>query len=224
MSTITSGLQEEKEERDYWSLLQSSQAKFYPDFVETLSSHRGAFVEGGRAAVIEFHSNAKPSVQNFQTPANLREYIDKTPSKTPHQRAFVLEGLPKNFIIVLGTKLRVPPSFFAEHWPNPGQVGNLVNCNPRHYDNQERCTLKFERLHEQRNRTADGSNWLKWRFCTDSDVYREIDSTTVFGDEEDPFYPLHTSERFSFWSVRAGETWDGKQERKPHIPPYTSLG
>jgi hypothetical protein len=62
-----------------------------------------ARTEEGQAAVIEFWDNAKPSVRNLATSRELTRCLDEShPTDVVRRRVFVLEGLPKNFIQVLG--------------------------------------------------------------------------------------------------------------------------
>jgi hypothetical protein len=60
----------------------------------------------------------------------------------PRRRLFILEDLPRNFILALGTRLLIPPSFFAGHWDdpasstfnhrNPFQINSLPNFRIRY--------------------------------------------------------------------------------------------
>src|SRR5256885_756616 len=106
-----------QQEKDYWSLIESTQRLYYPGFVDQLSGQEGPLGEEGRAAVIEFQDGAKPSARRLQTSRDLRRYLEKpSPTGAVIGRAFILEGLPRRFVQILGSKLRVSPSFFAAHW------------------------------------------------------------------------------------------------------------
>jgi hypothetical protein len=139
-----------QKEKDYWSLVESTQRQAYPGFVDQLSAQVGTIGEVGRAAVIEFEDAAKPSVRRFPGSKALRSYLDK-PSPANglvRRRAFVLQGLPRKFIQVLGSRLEVPPSLFAAHWAGPGfYKGILLNRTPRHYDSQNRLVFTSPKLH-----------------------------------------------------------------------------
>lgn len=199
---------EPQQEKNYFSLLESSQRLQYPGFVDYLCSQCGPTAEAGRAAVIEFQDGAKPLVKRINTSRALRRYLAQTPPNgAVLRRAFVLEGLPKDFLLVLGSNLRVPPSFFATHWAGPGTyMGNLVGRTPRHYDNKDRFILSFQRVHRARIKEME-SDELTRIYHEVSDLDRPISHITLFGDFEGP---LSSFEQFSFWSTREGQAWDGK--------------
>jgi hypothetical protein len=125
--------------------------------------------EEGQLAVIEFKGSAAPSVQRLESSRGLRRYLDQSTDDI-HQRVFVLEGLPRNFIQILGAKLKVPPDFFASHWSCP-VAGYLLNRTPRHYDIKNRFVLAFPRLHRARIRALVGDYQSPFYF-TETSVYR----------------------------------------------------
>lgn len=56
----------------------------------------------------------------------------------PRRRLFILEGLPCNHILALGSELRIPPSFFAGHWNDPASPtfnhrNPFQECLPPHF-------------------------------------------------------------------------------------------
>jgi hypothetical protein len=212
---------EPQEEKDYWSLLESSQRPFYPDFVNRLSTQDGGMAEEGRVAVIEFRDGTGSSIKHFPASRKLRRYLDGGPGGAVHRRVFVLEGLPRNVVQVLGAKLRVPPSFFAAHWLNPGAyVGNLLNRTPRHHDHRHRCILSFRRLHHTLIEAADGDedgatgNEI---YHMDSSARRPLSRLTVFGDFDGPLASL---EQVSIWSSKGeGNRWDGKHGAQQSSTP-----
>lgn len=196
------------EEDYYWSLLESTQKHQYPDFVKNLSSQDGPMREEGQAAVIEFQDGAKPSVQKLPTSRVLQSYLNNPrPAGTARRRAFVLEGLPRNFVVALGAKLRAPPAFFASHWASPGQFsGSVLNRTPRHYDSRTRFIMSFPRVHQARIKEPN-KNIRDPLYFMESSVSRLLSGITVFGELDGP---LSSMEQLSFWSVCNGESWDGK--------------
>lgn len=196
------------EEGYYWSLLESTQQQQYPEFVKHLSGQVWPMGEEGQAAVIEFQDSARPSVRKLATSTALRRCLSEPhPIDAVRRRAFVLEGLPRNFIQVLGAKLKVPPAFFASHWVGLGGfIGNLLNRTPRHYDSRSRFILTFPKLHRARIKALDGDYRYPFYYM-ESSVYRPLSRMTVFGDLDGP---LSSFERLSFWSTCNGGSWDGK--------------
>lgn len=199
------------EEGHYWSLLESTQQQ-YPEFVKHLSGQEGSTGEEGQAAVIEFQDSARPSVRKLATSRALRRCLNEPhPTGAVRRRAYVIEGLPRNFIQVLGAKLKVPPAFFASHWAGLGSfIGNLLNRTPRHYDSQNRFILTFPKLHRARIKPLDG-DYLYPFYYMESSFHRHLSRMTVFGDLDGP---LTSFEQLSFWSTCNGESWDGKL---PHL-------
>jgi hypothetical protein len=204
---------ETDQESEYWTVLKSTQQRWYPGFVDQLSSQTKAKQEEGRAAVIEFRDGTRPSIQPLETSRALRRYLTRYPpcsSDIPvHRRVFLLEGLPKKFIEVLGSKLGVPPSFFAAHWAGPGRyIGNLLNRSLRHYDNRTRFMLTFPKMYGAKINELEGDK-ANPIYYMESSVNRQLSRITLFGDFDGP---LSSFEKLSFWtSCETGElSWDGK--------------
>jgi hypothetical protein len=214
-----------EEENEYWKLLESTQRRWYPGFVNHISGQIGPKQEEGEAAVITFEDETIPSVQPFETSKALRSYLTKHPRTRPTdspilRRAFVLEGLPRNFVQVLGSRLRVPPSFFASHWAGLGNFsGRLLNRTPRHYDNRNRFTLTLPKLHQAKiqGKESDNDDPI---YYMESSIDRELSRITLFGDFDGP---LLSFERVSFWSVCEGQSWDGKSLHLLEPNPSPSL-
>ncbi|KAI0530056.1 hypothetical protein GGR58DRAFT_268163 [Xylaria digitata] len=197
-------------EAEYWSHLESTQRQWYPDFIRLLSDQIGAEQDKRQVAVITFQDRARPLTQVFSKSKDLRRYFDRAPISPPPcepecRRLFVLEGLPKKFIQLLGSRLQVPPSFFAAHCPRTGKfVGSLLNQSLRNQNSQSRFTLIFPRLH-----------WAKIQEETSNDVYpvyfmqssitRQIYHITLFKGLKGPLWGV---ERASFWSAHERQSGD----------------
>ncbi|KAJ5831261.1 uncharacterized protein N7525_009514 [Penicillium rubens] len=205
----------------YWSLLQSTLQQQYPEFVQHLSEQEGSMGEEGQAAVIEFWDNAKPSVRNLATSRELTRCLDEShPTDVVRRRVFVLEGLPKNFIQVLGARLKVPPAFFASHWTVPGSVtGSILNQHPRHYNRQDRFALKFPKLHRARIKALEGDDRYPF-YSMESSVHRPLSCITVFGDFDGP---LSSFEQLSFWGKCDEKSWDTIPLVDPPLGNFVSL-
>lgn len=195
------------EEIDYWDLLRSTQQDQYPDFVRNLSHQNGSLGEDGRAAMIEFRDGAKPSVTKFNTSDRLRRFFnEQTEPGATRRRLFILEGLPKSFVTVLGARLRIPPAFFSSHWVEPrSYLGTLINRTPKQYDNPNQFQLSFRKLHRAQIEPLgeDNSSTL---YLMRSSVYRILSRSTMFGEADGP---LTSFEQASFWGTRGRESWDG---------------
>jgi hypothetical protein len=198
---------------DESDLLESTQQQQHPDFVKHLIGQEGPMREEGKAAIITFEDNAKPLVRKLRNSEVLGRYLNEPqPEGTICRRLFVLEGLPRNHLQVLGAKLKAPPSFFASHWAGLGNfMGYLLNRTPRHYDSQNRFLLIFPKFHQARIKALEGDDSYPFYF-TDSSVPRPLSKLTIFGDLDGP---LSSFEHISFWSRGNGESWDSKDHPDP---------
>ncbi|KAJ5692135.1 hypothetical protein N7462_001558 [Penicillium macrosclerotiorum] len=186
------------EEETYWSLLNSTLKENYPGFLSHLSDQEGSFAEEGQLAVLEFKDAqvaTAPVVRTLETSRALKRYLNQPPNDVK-QRAFILEGLPRNFIQILGEDLKVPPDFFAAHWSCP-IVGSLLNRTPRHYDVKNRFILRFPRLHRARIQARIGDEKSPF-YSIEADGNRLLSRKTIFGDMNGP---LESPEHLSFWST-----------------------
>lgn len=199
---------EHEKEDDYWLFVKSTQRRQYPGFVNQLSKQSGLMAEEGQAAVIEFQLGAKPSIINLPTSRALRHYFERTPRPNiAIRRDFILEGLPRKFIQVLGSTLRIPPSFFATHWASHGKYrGSLLNRTPRYYISKNRFLLSFPKLHQAEIKAHDGDD-VDPIYHMDSSAHRPLSRVSVFGDLDGP---LSSFEQLSYWCTSEGDNWDGK--------------
>jgi hypothetical protein len=136
-------------EIEYASLIRDQTRPFFPKFVAAMSKQDTAQRNRGRCAVVEFSEGKRRHTTIMETATEFSAYLSKPPtmshsehqSITPRRRLFVLEDLPYDYILTLGSQLRVPPSFFASHWEDP----SALTFN--HRDTFRRCTLPHFRIH-----------------------------------------------------------------------------
>ncbi|KAI0503236.1 hypothetical protein F5B22DRAFT_662181 [Xylaria bambusicola] len=172
------------QEDQYWSHLMSTQRPFYPGFIRQMSSQVEGGEDEGQVVVINFQDEAKPQYQIYSRPQDLRGQFDNPPlppstDAVRSRRLFVLEGLSKSFIQLLGSRLRVPPSFFAAHCPHTGRMHS--------------ATI------DEKTDEADPV------YFNQSSITRQLHRINLFGDVKDPLWSF---ERVSFWSTREGGSWD----------------
>ncbi|KAH8902478.1 hypothetical protein BR93DRAFT_886947 [Coniochaeta sp. PMI_546] len=114
-------------ELEYMGLIQNQLRPLFPNFAAALSRQTPVERENGRCAVVEFKQGSSQLPTWFGNSLELRRYLLSTPSPTtatgpsvqPKRRLFILEDLPANHILTLGSRLRIPPSFFAGHYDDP---------------------------------------------------------------------------------------------------------
>jgi hypothetical protein len=204
--------------REYYSLL-AGLSRQYPRFVSSLQYQHGLRADQGRAAVVEFKEGQQAEVETFDNPEQLRDHLDAyelpkhCSSSEPGacRRLWLLEDTSINWITVLGSRLRIPPCFFASQWADP--TGSDFNerhsfaSNPR-----RRFLLKYPRFHrlDMRGITEDLREPV---VLMDSHVERFLFTSgkeDVTGENPDFARTYHN---VSFWSRELSGSWDGK-----HIP------
>ena len=186
-------------EQSYWTLIKSTQVGSYSDFVLKLENepHRS---RQGRAVILE-RGDQGPIVREFQGITglkSLREILDST-NDTEVLRVIVLEDLRRQFIEVVGSRLRIPPSFFGDHWEDPNKAFSRRTL--RHQDLGHRYMLKWQRFHRV-NITED--NIGKNTYVMDSNVLRTVTRIPPYQNNYSTDLPRRGTvreEKLSFWSV-----------------------
>jgi hypothetical protein len=120
----------------YQSLIQNTRTLEFLGFAKNQCQQDDAASENGRAAVLHFLANGEVSITPFCHSSALQEYLDyktsaggcfEKPPNDVHQplrRMILLEDLPRNYIEIIGTRLRINPSFFAAHYSDPIKSGS----------------------------------------------------------------------------------------------------
>ena len=75
-----------------------------------------------RAAVFEYSNGIYSGQRIFKNSIELQGYLEETSigqKQQLRQRLFLLEGLSRNYVEILGSQLHIPPSFFGAHWDEP---------------------------------------------------------------------------------------------------------
>jgi len=201
----------------YYSLIQETKTLEFTGFAKNLREQEGSSLEDSRAAVIEFLPSGQISQKQFHNSLSLQEYLDTsvTPypsdgSKQPLRRMIMLEDLARNYIEVLGTRLKIHPSLFAAHWRDPIRTGcaekGLILGQP----SRESFVLQSPQMHymEIEGQEKDGGGSF---YRLDSHVRRNI----LKGAQESE---ADLASRFaelwsvvSFWSCEDGDGgWTGK--------------
>ena len=139
-------------EREYMSLIENQIRPLFPNFAAAISRQSPVEREIGRCAVLEFSQRFAQQTSLFGNSVELRHYLLASPSPAissqnqPRRRLFILEDLPRNYILTLGSQLRIPPSFFAGHYDDPASpTFNHRNPFERHTKSQFR--LRYANSH-----------------------------------------------------------------------------
>lgn len=111
----------DQDECRYMELIQGQAQPYFPEFAASVADQSPAEREWGRCAMADFTID-QCQVSHFADSSELNDVLaEESASNTnpPRRRLFILEDLPCNHILALGSKLRIPPSFFAGHWNDP---------------------------------------------------------------------------------------------------------
>jgi hypothetical protein len=162
--------------------------------------------ENGRAAVIEFHDN-DVAVRRLQSSNELRDYmtnLEQGPPPSCNRRLYLLEGLPSNYIEILGSRLRIDPDVFARQI-GCGYLTILKDARdipmlPSHPTSKDSFSLRYNELRD----FGESIDSFELR-CTNQP--RRI-STTRWEGKFDGVGIVRR--KASFWSRMIGaEEWNG---------------
>jgi len=120
----------------YQSLIQNTRTLEFSAFATNQRQQDAAARQKGRAAAIHFLSNGQVSITAFSDSSALQTYLDAgdnagmlpgslpTDVHQPVRRMIILEDLSKDYVEILGSRLRIHPSFFAAHYSDPIKTGS----------------------------------------------------------------------------------------------------
>jgi hypothetical protein len=196
--------------RSYWSLINTTLYRQFPRFVTNLRNQSTYQRELGRAVVFDFREGERAVATHFERSDDLRRYLRDHTHQKPfcdiRRRLWVLEDLSRSYIEVLGSGLRIPPSFFAAHWADP--IGADFNERDAFVSKPRRSFLlnwpQFYRVSIDRPFGDLACSMM-------SNVERHV----FFCGQEDTTYenPLYARmyHKISYWSTEyPGGSWDGK--------------
>lgn len=189
----------------YRSLISSSLTTSFPSFVRNLDSQQGPVAERGRAAVINFKKDRKTNVTKFRSVTHMREFLDQegalfsTTNPTPRRCLYLLEDISRDYVDILGSRLRIPPAIFAAQLYDPSTSRGtyddtcLVNFSPNYF------RLRYRQLHQVKGNYPLGlyadSNVNVPRWLQLLDKTRQCQSS---------------EHQFSFWATTYGQgSWTG---------------
>jgi hypothetical protein len=209
-------------ELEYMGLIQNQIQPLFPSFAAALLRQSPAERELGRCAVVEFNQGFAQQTSSFKSSMELRHYLSNSPFQAipsqnqPRRRLFILEDLPRNYILTLGARLRIPPSFFAGHYDDPASpTFNHRNPFERHTKSQFR--LRYGTSHRAEVDVPPHKR---------SNIYAFNTNVCRYLHAYDPKGPLYDEMRshhiVSFWSSPLGT--DGSWDAVLLVdPPLTGL-
>jgi hypothetical protein len=213
----------DKKELEYMGLIQNQIQPLFPTFAAALAKQSPVEGEIGRCAVVEFNQGFAHRTSSFGNSVELRQYLLATsPSPAissqnqPRRRLFVLEDLPRNYILTLGSRLRIPPSFFAGHYDDPASsTFNHRNPFERHTKSQFR--LRYGNSHRAEVDVPPHKSSSIYAFNTN--VCRYLHAYNPKGLLYDEMRSHHI---LSFWSSPSGidGSWDAVLLVDPPLTGY----
>jgi hypothetical protein len=183
----------------YLNLVENQMRPFFPKFVSAIAEQSPGEREQGRCAVIEFTDGAHPRTRIFDTSKSMKQYLDNLDTILPPAmdkpvkgRLFLLEDLPRNYILALGSRLNVPPSFFAGHYDDP------ATSSFNHRSPFRRCvTSQFRLRYATSNRVEVDAATHNDVYTFDTNVFRYLHVYNLNGIVYDEPRSHHN---LSFWS------------------------
>jgi hypothetical protein len=137
----------------YMGLIQHQIQPFFPNFATALSNQTPVQREIGRCAVVEWNQGFAQQPTSFRNSVDLRHYMLATPPSPaigskpqPRRRLFILEDLPCNYVLALGSRLKIPPSFFAGHYDDPAS-STFNHRNPFERHTKSHFRIRYGNSH-----------------------------------------------------------------------------
>ena len=201
----------DKNELEHLRLIQNQVQPLFPDFAAAILRQSPAEQETGRCAVVEFSQGFAQRTWSFRCSGELRHYLSATSSspltsnRNQSSRClFILEDLPRNHILALGSGLRIPPSFFAGHYDDP------ASSTFNHRNPFERCTKSQFRIRYATSHRAEVDvppHKSSSIYAFNTNVCRYLHAYDLKGLLYDEMRSHHI---ISFWSSRCGidGSWD----------------
>lgn len=182
---------------------------FFPRFVTAINEQSPFEREQGRCAVTEVLDGGQPRSREFDTSKSVRQYLDDPDTvlssaiKNPVKgRLFLLEDLPRNYILALGSRLNVPPSFFAGHYDDP------ATSTFNHRSPFRRCApLQFRLRYATSNRVEVDVATHNDVYTFDTNVFRYLH---VYNPNGIVYDEPRSHHNLSFWccSPKEDGSWD----------------
>lgn len=122
----------------YQARIQNTRTLEFLGFASNQRQQDEIAAENGRVAALHFLADGEFQITPFCSSSSLREYLDSNSSsgerlenppidpnhvRQPLRRMILLEDLPRNYIEIIGSRLRINPSFFAAHYSDPIKSG-----------------------------------------------------------------------------------------------------
>ncbi|KAF1938433.1 hypothetical protein EJ02DRAFT_473619 [Clathrospora elynae] len=210
----------DKDQREaYLELLNSQLCWSFPEFVRNLRSQSPHEREMSRVAVIEHRSDTQRDSETFKSSRELQDYLEKaatTETSTPPRRLFILEDLALNHIEVLGSKLRIPPTFFGAHWADPA-TPTFNHRNPFRRYSEDTFVIRYPSTQPIRIDASPELHGTIYHYI--SNVNRHIHCYDPKGPIIDQPKSYHA---LSFWTsgIREDGSWDSVLIVDPPVGDY----
>jgi hypothetical protein len=211
-SSFNSNILLEKNEAEYLGLIQHQIQYLFPDFASALSRQSPLEREQGRCAVVDLSHRSGARRTVLSSSDELRDYLstgrlfpEADVDGAPRRRLFILEDLSSNYISALGSRLRIPPSFFAGHYNDPASPSMFNHRNPFHRHTTSQFRLRYSDSH--RAEIDVPPHEVSSIYLFNTNVFRYLH---VYNPNGPLYDEMRSSHVLSFWSSPLGTdgAWD----------------
>ncbi|KAF2015352.1 hypothetical protein BU24DRAFT_480152 [Aaosphaeria arxii CBS 175.79] len=210
-----------EEELEYMGLIQDQIQPFFPEFAAAVANQTAVDRERGRCALVDLSIEDEVHTAKFASSEELDRCLWKASTRTspdarPQKRLFILEDLPCHHILALGSRLRIPPTFFASQWDDPASSTFNHRSPFRRYSKAQFC-LRYATSHRVEVDAPNHANSSIYAF--NANVCRYLHTYSRNGLLYDEARSHHT---MSFWSspVRPDGSWDAVLLVDPPLVDY----
>jgi hypothetical protein len=210
--------------RAYWDLIQNTTTLRFSGFANTLQKQDAAAREKCRAVAIQFLADGRTTKTSFPSSQALQQYLapsadsdihihtESRQIRDPLRRMIILEDLPRNYVEVLGSQLKIHPAFFAAHWSDPIKNRHSSRGLTLNQSSKESFILRSPQMHRMEIETLVQDRMVKFqRFHKlDSHVQRRILKGAKESEEDLASCFGEMWNVVSFWSIKfCNRDWTG---------------
>jgi hypothetical protein len=157
--------------------------------------------------VFQFKESGERKFYTFERSTNLAHYLDQKPRA--YRRIFVVEDLARNFVGILGSRLKIHPSIFARHLADVSFLESFDELLPNGPEITQ-FTIPFFHFMDAPTVVYPKKTVVEEIYRTDSNVRRLFALPKSFGNFDHRGTILELECCISYWNQRNSDGgWDG---------------
>jgi hypothetical protein len=175
---------------------------------QSLHSQNATSAEASKVCVVQFDKSGQRDSHIFDRSTNLRSYLNQ--NTRTHRRIFIVEDLARNFVELLGSRLKIHPLVFARHLADLSFLESFDELFP---DEPEltHFTLPFFHFMDAPAVVQSTKMGLEEIYRTDANVRRLFALPKSFGTFDHRATVLELECCISYWNQRNPDGgWDGE--------------